>query len=419
MRKELYFLRIFIFSLFVCFALFIIEFQSKLMRLLHAIAVCVLLQWGSVVVYASEPVGEQGLAKTRHDSGDYALSNFLYWKPQLVLLANEQAIEANGSSHNALLLRLRLIEEQLLIRRKSGKSEDWDELDELAVGLSAEHPLRWYLDYYHGLQLFALQRYREADWRLQKAYGIAKASGNGAYQISSLLALYELKICTNQPFDAIQFFRLYYDLHLTQITEAFEKEKQLQVEWSKASTSANMTLLRWVFWMTVIMLSGALVWLKWSKYKLVLVSPDGTSNFKGNYEAFSSKEGDKGIFKGADKTAIDDVLTDEEILVDERKVELLAELRGKKILTEDDWVIFRQLFEMIHPDFLVHLRFRHKQVTPSEEKLACLIRLHFSTKEIAGLLAVSTHAVNVGRYRLKKRFGLESNLTLEEYLMGF
>ncbi len=388
------------------------------MRLLHVIAVCVVLQWSSVIAYASEPAVEQSQNKMRHDSGDYALSSFLYWKTQLVLLANERAIEANGSSHNALFLRLRSIEEQLLIRRKSGKLEDWEELDELAIGLSAEHPLRWYLDYYHGLQLFAQQRYREADWRLQKAYDVAKATGNTAYQINNLLALYELKLCTDQPFEAIQFFRQYYDLHLIHITKECEKEKQLQVASSLASSNANMTLLKWVFWMAVFMLLGALVWLKWSRYKLVLISLDG-ANDKGIKTPFYTKESAGGIFKTADRSSGDEVLTDEEILVDERKVELLAELRGKKILTEDDWVIFRQLFEMIHPDFLVHLRFRHKQVTPSEEKLACLIRLHFSTKEIAGLLAVSTHAVNVGRYRLKKRFGLESNLTLEEYLMGF
>jgi DNA-binding CsgD family transcriptional regulator len=389
------------------------------MRLLHVIAVCVVLQWSSVIAYASEPAVEQSQNKMRHDSGDYALSSFLYWKPQLMLLANEQTMEANGSSHSALFLRLRSIEEQLLIRRKQGKPEDWEELEELANGLNAEHPLRWYSYYYHGLQLFAQQRYREADWRLQKAYGVAKATGNAAYQINSLLALYELKLCTNQPFEAIRYFRQYYDLHLVHITEEFEKEKQLQVASSAVSRNAHMTLLKWVFWVALFMLLGALVWLKWSRYKLVLVSPDGLGSGKGVHTTFFTKESVGGIFKSTDKSGGDEVLTDEEILVDERKVELLAELRGKKILTEDDWVIFRQLFEMIHPDFLVHLRFRHKQVTPSEEKLACLIRLHFSTKEIAGLLAVSTHAVNVGRYRLKKRFGLESNLTLEEYLMGF
>lgn len=388
------------------------------MRFLHVISVSVLLQWGAVMAYASELAVEQSQTKTRHDSGDHALSSFLYWKPQLVLLANEQTMEANGSSHNVLFLRLRSIEEQLLIRRKSGKLEDWDELDELSIGLSAEHPLRWYLDYYHGLQLFAQQRYKEADWRLQKAYDVAKATGNTAYQINNLLALYELKLCTDQPFEAIQFFRQYYDLHLIHITKEFEREKQLQVASSLASSNSTMTLLKWVFWMAVLMFLGALVWLKWSRYKLVLISPDG-ANDKRIKTPFYTKESAGGIFKTADRSSADEVLTDEEILVDERKVELLAELRSKKILTEDDWVIFRQLFEMIHPDFLVHLRFRHKQVTPSEEKLACLIRLHFSTKEIAGLLAVSTHAVNVGRYRLKKRFGLESNHTIEEYLMGF
>jgi DNA-binding CsgD family transcriptional regulator len=172
----------------------------------------------------------------------------------------------------------------------------------------------------------------------------------------------------------------------------------------------------WLWWMLILCL-GVLLAYGWTKYRLILVPAHELAQSK--YAPFKFNKASDSEPAVLVRRTGDDVLTDEEILVDEQKVELLAELRSKKILTEEDWILFERLFLQVHPDFLVHLRFRHKQITPSEEKLACLIRLHFSTKEIARLLAVSTHAVNVGRYRLKKRFALDGNLRLEEYLMGF
>lgn len=388
------------------------------MRSAIVLMICVLLLWGSAMSYASEPAVEHSVSSANYHSGEYALDNFLYWKSQLAVLAEDDLIDASASSYNALYLRLKLLEDRLLVRRRSTKSENWEELRELSTGLADEHPLKWYLDYYEGLQHFAQQRYKEAGTMLQKAYQLSRQTGHLKYQTSSLLALYELHLCANQPFEAVHFFRLYYELHVSQITSDFEQQKQLSNAARLESSNANAIWLKWVVWLMVLSLSGAFLWLRVARYKLVLVSDKDYQSRKRIPLAFMPRDGAANTFRNAERRS-DEALTDEEILVDERKVELLAELRGKKILTEEDWVVFRQLFEMVHPDFLVHLRFRHKQITPSEEKLACLIRLHFSTKEIAGLLAVSTHAVNVGRYRLKKRFGLEGAITLEEYLMGF
>lgn len=112
-------------------------------------------------------------------------------------------------------------------------------------------------------------------------------------------------------------------------------------------------------------------------------------------------------------------LTDEEILVDETKVERLAALRNIRLLTQEDWVLFENIFNLIYPEFLIKLRYAHPEISASEEKLSCLLRIHYGTKDMARTLAISPQSVSVSRYRLRKRMGLPLETTLEEYIMRF
>lgn len=366
--------------------------------------------------FASEPHLEQHTGVVAQRADDYALTSLLYWKHHLAVLAEDQELMLEGPVANAVYLRLKGIEDDLLVHRRVNTLEDWESLREMVVKLHEHKVLEWYYEYYYGLHLFAAGRFKESKVALGKSKSLAEGLVAPKYQRSSLLALYEVNLCDNSPFAAVQYFREFYQIMEVQYKadDSAARSGQQAYAVNKASGSK---WLKWWFALLAFVGLAAWAWMKWFRYRLVLVAEDNRSlneSFMANFTANPNSENAATAERSAD-----DALTDEEILVDEQKVELLAEIRGKKILTEDDWFAFQQLFVQVHPDFLVHLRFRHKQVTPSEEKLACLIRLHFSTKEIARLLAISTHAVNVGRYRLKKRFQLDGSITLQEYLMGF
>lgn len=45
--------------------------------------------------------------------------------------------------------------------------------------------------------------------------------------------------------------------------------------------------------------------------------------------------------------------------------------------------------------------------------------MNLSSKEIASLLNISLRAVEQGRYRLKKRFGIDKSLDLAVYIKSF
>lgn len=72
--------------------------------------------------------------------------------------------------------------------------------------------------------------------------------------------------------------------------------------------------------------------------------------------------------------------------------------------------------EQIHKDFKTKLEINYPALSEQEKKLATLIRLNLSTKEIATLLSISPKSVEVARYRLKKKLGLEKEENLIHYI---
>ena len=59
----------------------------------------------------------------------------------------------------------------------------------------------------------------------------------------------------------------------------------------------------------------------------------------------------------------------------------------------------------------------HPNLTPSDLKLCAYLRLNLSSKEIAPLLHISSRSVEIKRYRLRKKMGLEHEKSLVEYIL--
>lgn len=86
------------------------------------------------------------------------------------------------------------------------------------------------------------------------------------------------------------------------------------------------------------------------------------------------------------------------------------------ILTEGDWELFKQSFDAVYPGFYTTLRQTIPGITNAEARMACLIKLNFDAKHIAGMLGISPSSVSKTRYRLKKRFKNEEDESLEDII---
>lgn len=102
----------------------------------------------------------------------------------------------------------------------------------------------------------------------------------------------------------------------------------------------------------------------------------------------------------------------------------IAEIRKMiRSLTEDEnidqeWENFSKHFDKVHSDFVVHLKAVHPTLTANELKLCTYLRMNLSTKEIAQLLNISVRGVEIGRYRLRKKLQIPSEMALFDYLIS-
>lgn len=62
------------------------------------------------------------------------------------------------------------------------------------------------------------------------------------------------------------------------------------------------------------------------------------------------------------------------------------------------------------------LHAKHPTLSNNERMMCAYLKMNLSTKEIAPLLNISVRGVETIRYRLRKKFGLEREDSLVDYL---
>lgn len=98
------------------------------------------------------------------------------------------------------------------------------------------------------------------------------------------------------------------------------------------------------------------------------------------------------------------------------QMQLLDKLQSFKLLTSDDWDIFRKLFEKLHPGFFDRFEQLSHDITKADLRLAALIHLKSSTNEMARILGISLESVQRTHLRLRKKLMLEQAIDLERLI---
>ena len=103
----------------------------------------------------------------------------------------------------------------------------------------------------------------------------------------------------------------------------------------------------------------------------------------------------------------------------QRALERIIKEIDTTLKVQEDWKQFEHHFDQVHGDFLKRLTNEFKDLTPGEQKLCAFLRLKMDTKEIANLLAISIRGVEIARYRLRKKFGLETYQNLSKFILEY
>lgn len=96
--------------------------------------------------------------------------------------------------------------------------------------------------------------------------------------------------------------------------------------------------------------------------------------------------------------------------------DVLLQLQASTILTDDEWEEFKSLFEQVHKGYLQRLKDKMPDLSPADTRFVVLSKLKLSNKEMAGILGVQPDTIRTYKHRLRKKYDLPDDNSLNEWV---
>ncbi|WP_418895362.1 helix-turn-helix transcriptional regulator [Limibacterium fermenti] len=77
------------------------------------------------------------------------------------------------------------------------------------------------------------------------------------------------------------------------------------------------------------------------------------------------------------------------------------------------------MIQKVYPQFSLNIFQKYSDLTPSEFQLCALIFLDFTSKEIAQYTFVTHRSVQTSKSRLRKKFEIDGQTDLYQYIKSF
>ncbi|WP_166382853.1 MULTISPECIES: tetratricopeptide repeat protein [unclassified Polaribacter] len=91
-------------------------------------------------------------------------------------------------------------------------------------------------------------------------------------------------------------------------------------------------------------------------------------------------------------------------------------LRSVSVNNNKNWDDFKMRFIDVNKEFYDVIFAKFPKLSQGDQKICALIKLNFSSKDMARLLGISVESVHTVRHRIRKKMSLERNVNLEEYI---
>lgn len=87
--------------------------------------------------------------------------------------------------------------------------------------------------------------------------------------------------------------------------------------------------------------------------------------------------------------------------------------------SQESWKDFEIRFEQVYSSFYENLAKQFPDLTSNDLRLCAFLRLNMNSKDIAAITYQSLTSINVARWRLRQKFGLEKDENLVTFLLNF
>jgi DNA-binding CsgD family transcriptional regulator len=105
-------------------------------------------------------------------------------------------------------------------------------------------------------------------------------------------------------------------------------------------------------------------------------------------------------------------------LISEEKIKMIDKLQSFTLLTDDDWLEFKKLFEKLNPSFFDKVFAHSPDLTNAEIRLITLIKLNLSNLEMSRALGISPDSVRKTSLRLRKKLNMELHEELVKFILS-
>ncbi|TRW27364.1 histidine kinase [Flavobacterium zepuense] len=87
-------------------------------------------------------------------------------------------------------------------------------------------------------------------------------------------------------------------------------------------------------------------------------------------------------------------------------------------ISKNEWQSFEKNLLKSHEEFVTRLSHKYTSLTPKDIKLAIYLKMNLSSKEIAPMMNISFRGVELHRYRLRKKLGIEQEESLYKFMIN-
>ena len=113
---------------------------------------------------------------------------------------------------------------------------------------------------------------------------------------------------------------------------------------------------------------------------------------------------------------LNDLSNEEDAALLRQQLRETAQKLNENMRLTDEMDQFYNQVEDLHKNFVSRLLMRCANLSEKEKRLAILLRLGFSSKDIAGMMNVEPKSVEVSRYRFRRKLKLDRSVNRVEYL---
>ncbi|MHA7944955.1 tetratricopeptide repeat protein [Formosa sp. 3Alg 14/1] len=249
---------------------------------------------------------------------------------------------------------------------------------------------------------------------------IAKEVNRDVRVKDTYLKLSEIYEQSNRLDSAIFYFKKYNDLNnkilITNQSKILAKSqaemsakiKDLQIhnlEKNKELTKNRIIIISISIYLAFLL--GLIFVLRYTS-RIKLKSKEVTLRLKASNEILDMKQHELKSYildltkKNEIISNLQNVINNRDSSVSKKNIEI-AKLSKKRILTFQDWVVFKEKFETIYPVFFSYINENKIQFTEGEIRLMVLLKLKITSAEMGSILGISPQSVRVSKMRLKKK----------------